>query len=172
MVETKSKSEVRPHQNVISVFDELERTVQGSIPSWMQALRKGGISHFAELGFPTINREEWRFTNVAPIARMPFKIAGGSNGKIKEKDLARLQFPDVPGKRAVFIDGQFSKELSSKDLAPAQGVKLTTLNEAGRNAFPLLSQSLARYARYDENADVEIAHTDEAWAQMFDPDGS
>lgn len=156
MVETKSKLEPRPHQNVISVFDELERAVHGTIPSWLQALRKGGISHFAELGFPATTHEEWRFTNIAPIARMPFRVAGGSNAKIKEKDLARLQFADLPGKRIVFIDGRFSKELSSKDLSPAHGVKIMSLEETGRNATPLLSQSLARYARYDENAFVAL----------------
>ncbi len=156
MVETKSKIEGRPHHSVISAFEAMETAAQGHTPSWLQALRKGGISHFAELGFPTTNHEEWRFTNVAPIARMPFKLADGCGLKVKEKDLARLQFPEVPGKRVVFIDGKFSKELSAKDLAPAQGVKVLSLEEAARTTLPLLSQSIARYARYDENAFVAL----------------
>ena len=35
----------------------------------MQELRESAFQRFAELGFPTTHDEEWRFTNVAPIAR-------------------------------------------------------------------------------------------------------
>ena len=36
------------------------------------ALRDAAFARFAELGFPTTHNEEWRFTNVAPIARTAF----------------------------------------------------------------------------------------------------
>ncbi len=39
-----------------------------------QALRRAGFERFAELGFPTTHNEEWRFTNVAPIARTQFRV--------------------------------------------------------------------------------------------------
>src|ERR1035437_6530156 len=35
-----------------------------------QGLRETAFQRFLELGFPTTHDEEWRFTNVAPIARM------------------------------------------------------------------------------------------------------
>ena len=41
---------------------------------WIQALRDRAFARFAELGFPTTHDEEWRFTNVAPIARTKFKV--------------------------------------------------------------------------------------------------
>src|SRR4051812_13685619 len=141
MLDLKRKPEPRPHQNVITAFEEMESSFQGTTPSWLQALRKGGISHFAELGFPNTTQEEWRFTNLAPIARMSFKLADPSLSKLKEKDVARMQFPGVPGKRLVFVDGRFSTELSSKDLAQAQEVKILSLEEAARTTFPLLPQS-------------------------------
>ena len=40
---------------------------------WLFPLRKAGLARFAELGFPTLRHEDWRFTNVAPIAKLPFK---------------------------------------------------------------------------------------------------
>jgi Fe-S cluster assembly protein SufD len=40
---------------------------------WIQALREGSFQLFAETGFPTTHDEEWRFTNVAPIARATFQ---------------------------------------------------------------------------------------------------
>jgi Fe-S cluster assembly protein SufD len=41
-------------------------------PAWLQPLREAAFRRFAELGFPTTHNEEWRFTNVAPIARTTF----------------------------------------------------------------------------------------------------
>ncbi len=39
---------------------------------WLQQLRESAFQRFAELGFPTTHDEEWRFTNVSPIARHPW----------------------------------------------------------------------------------------------------
>ena len=156
MIEAKAKPVARPHEQVLGAFEEFERGGQGSSPSWLQALHKGGIAHFAELGFPTIDHEEWRFTNVAPIARTPWSIADAP-GKISEKELGPLLFSGVLGKRVVFVDGYFSKELSSKDLAGGpQGLRIQNLHDAVRSAQPLVAQNLARHARYDENSFVAL----------------
>ncbi len=40
---------------------------------WLTRLRESAFARFAELGFPTSRSEEWRFTNVAPIARTSFR---------------------------------------------------------------------------------------------------
>jgi Fe-S cluster assembly protein SufD len=47
-------------------------TNQPLAPAWLQALRDAAFARFAALGFPTTHNEEWRFTNVAPIARTTF----------------------------------------------------------------------------------------------------
>ena len=47
-------------------------TQQAPAAPWMQALREGAFLRFSVLGFPTTHDEEWRFTNVAPIARTGF----------------------------------------------------------------------------------------------------
>jgi Fe-S cluster assembly protein SufD len=48
-------------------------TNQAPAPEWLRRLREAGFQRFAELGFPTTHDEEWRFTNVARIARMTFQ---------------------------------------------------------------------------------------------------
>jgi Fe-S cluster assembly protein SufD len=48
-------------------------TAQQAVDPWMQALRDDAFHRFAGLGFPTTHNEEWRFTNVAPIARANFR---------------------------------------------------------------------------------------------------
>src|ERR1039457_688983 len=47
-------------------------TNQPPAPAWLQSLRDAAFARFAALGFPTTHDEEWRFTNVAPIARTAF----------------------------------------------------------------------------------------------------
>jgi Fe-S cluster assembly protein SufD len=48
-------------------------TKQAPAPEWLRRLREAGFERFAELGFPTTHDEEWRFTNVARIARTAFR---------------------------------------------------------------------------------------------------
>ena len=38
--------------------------------------RRAAFSKFAEEGFPTTRDEQWRFTNIAPVARTEFRLAG------------------------------------------------------------------------------------------------
>ena len=36
--------------------------------SWLERLRENAMERFEELGFPSVKDEEWKYTNVAPIA--------------------------------------------------------------------------------------------------------
>ena len=44
-------------------------------PAWLRDLREQAIARFAASGFPTTRQEQWRFTNVAPIAETPFTLS-------------------------------------------------------------------------------------------------
>ena len=46
---------------------------QGEAEPWIQELRESAFERFNQLGFPNTHDEEWRFTNVAPIARVNWK---------------------------------------------------------------------------------------------------
>jgi Fe-S cluster assembly protein SufD len=59
-------------------------TRQHPAARWVQALREAAFQQFAQLGFPTPKDEEWRFTNVAPIARTRFGSMPGP-GNIPEE---------------------------------------------------------------------------------------
>src|SRR5882672_11640398 len=57
-------------------YQELFRALQGVQPegraSWITRLRENAMARFEELGFPTTKDEEWKYTNVAGIARTDF----------------------------------------------------------------------------------------------------
>jgi Fe-S cluster assembly protein SufD len=59
-----------------------------------QALREAAFERFSALGFPTIHDEEWRFTNVAPIARGSFH-AGSAEIQVHASGLEKLRPEEV-----------------------------------------------------------------------------
>jgi Fe-S cluster assembly protein SufD len=52
-------------------LDQFTAQPQAATP-WIKELREAAFQRFLQLGFPTTHNEEWRFTNVAPIARTPW----------------------------------------------------------------------------------------------------
>lgn len=85
-------------------------------PAWLRELRERDASRFAALGFPTVRDEEWRFTNVAPIADTPFRLA--ETTPTNAASLAqRVALPSTAA-RIVLLNGQFAPELSSLDRLP------------------------------------------------------
>ena len=62
---------------------------------WIEALRKAAFQRFTELGFPTTHDEEWRFTNVAPIARAAFRAGSADKLLVKPKEVEELDVDEV-----------------------------------------------------------------------------
>src|SRR5579872_2968584 len=89
-------------------FERLE--LETKHPSWLFPIRKAAIARFAELGFPTIHDEDWRFTNVAPIAKLPFQpVLEYSTAGLDVAALRDYSFADLKGSRLVFVNGFFSR---------------------------------------------------------------
>jgi len=121
-------------------------------PAWLLSARKVGRARFAKLGLPTLQDEDWRFTNVAPLAKMEFKpeLEPGHHG-VTEKSLNRFPFNALAGGQLVFVNGQFAPELSS--LAPLpEGVKVMSLAAALVTEPALVEPHLCRHASTDTNA--------------------
>ena len=61
--------------------EQFKKFIEGEKDAAMLALREKAFTHFADVGFPTPKNEDWKYTNVAPIAKEKWTIAsGGSNG--------------------------------------------------------------------------------------------
>src|SRR6266480_2382450 len=127
MIATKSIEAMKETDPYLAKFDELIAPAAGRHPSWIFPLRKAALSRFAELGFPTLKDEDWRFTNVAPIVKLPFKPAFEyALDGLTENTLSRFHFSELDCNRLVFVNGHFSSELSFC-LPQAKGVKLGSL---------------------------------------------
>ena len=62
---------------------------------WLKDMRAAAFARFAELGFPTTKNEEWRFTNVAPIARASFRHAASRPTVTAPKGVQQLAIKDA-----------------------------------------------------------------------------
>ncbi len=130
-------------------------------PAWLRELREAGIARFAELDFPTMKQEEWRFTSVAPIADTPFTRP---HAALAPRTALAPSRP-VPsaaavealalgaGPRVVFVDGRYVPELSSAAFLPA-GVRAGSLAAAiaGGAAGELAREHLAHKTQWRDSA--------------------
>ncbi|NDA66400.1 MAG: Fe-S cluster assembly protein SufD, partial [Verrucomicrobia bacterium] len=117
-------------------------------PEWLRTLRRNGVTHFTELGFPTTKLEDWIYCNVAPITKLAFKPAAIADANVTAKQLAPFAFPGWTGSRLVFVNGHFSPALS---LLPAsqKGVTITNLAAALASGDKVAESQLAHHASVD-----------------------
>ena len=130
-----------------------DRASAGSVePAWLATGRKAAIANFTELGFPTLNDEDWRFTNVAPIAALPFKpVLAPAPGGVDAATVDRYSFARLQASRLFFVNGHFSSELSSVLPVP-KGVEIGSLAAALRSDAGFLEKHLGRHATTKDNA--------------------
>src|SRR5690348_7868727 len=91
----------------VSNFARMEKASGNGHPSWIDALRRSGIEQFQRVGFPTTKDEEWRFTNVEPIAKVPFKLVTSDNRQGAEV-ANEFSFGQDAAAELVFINGQYA----------------------------------------------------------------
>jgi len=121
-------------------------------PAWILPLRRAGISRFAEIGFPTLNDEDWRYTNVAPIAKLPFRPVFKSTAEgFTRETIAQFTFGSLPAIRLVFINGHFAESLSTQPPLPP-GITVCSLAHALATQPALVEQQLGRHHQGQENA--------------------
>ena len=136
-------------ESLVAQFAQVEAAAQ---PKWLLPMRKAGIASFAEQGFPTLRDEDWRFTNVAPIAKLHFQPAApvAVNGA-ESKVVADSVFAGLAGHKLVFVNGHFSAKLSSVQALP-QGVRVENLAAAVAKDSSLIEKHLGKYAHTDKNS--------------------
>ena len=104
------------------------------------------------MGFPNTSHEDWRFTNVAPISKMPFSPAPRlSPAELEQIPLDILPFCGMPVHRLVFVDGHFAKSLSRIDALPP-GVVVTSLAAGLTDPSLGLEGRLGKLVQGNENA--------------------
>ncbi len=148
MSDTKLTSSVNSGSDYLEQFRRFETA--GSQPKWLLPIRKAGMARFGEIGLPTVQHEDWRFTNTAPIAKLPFKPVFDPADGVTAEQLKQIAFASQPGSRLVFVNGHFAPKLSSVKNLPA-GAKAGSLAAALTGDAAFLEKHLGRYAQQADN---------------------
>jgi len=121
-------------------------------PGRIGLLRQAAFARFAELGLPTTQDEDWKYTNLAPLAQIQFEPAAEAKLPTMEQ-LDRLAGgPHGDGSvRLVFVDGRHRPELSSR-VAGGGGAFMGSLGGALAERPELVERELARHADYQHDA--------------------
>lgn len=121
-------------------FKEFESKLNGQSKSYLHKLRKDAVVKLGELNFPTLKDEDWKYTNVKPILDHQFKLAETSEAP-SDIDLNKYLFEGFDSHNLIFINGRFSKELSSIKKLP-KGVIVDSLANVSKNNPDLLEKYL------------------------------
>ena len=147
MVQTTGKAALDQTEQHLERFERFEK--ESKQPAWVFPLRKAGLARFAESGFPTLRDEDWRFTNVAPLAKLPFKpIFQLSRDGVTQEAISKFIFGALPANRLVFVDGHFAPDLSACSQIPT-GAIVKSLAAALAENSALVEKYFGRQLRGD-----------------------
>jgi Fe-S cluster assembly protein SufD len=94
-----------------SGFEKFEQNLNGQANSEIHIIRKNAFQTFYESGFPTTRMEEWKYTNVEPIANTEFSMEF-PEAKIQMPDIEKFFIKGLDCFKIIFVDGKFDQNLS------------------------------------------------------------
>ncbi|MHC4710411.1 MAG: Fe-S cluster assembly protein SufD [Planctomycetota bacterium] len=127
---------------------DFERFIHSPGGATLEATRRAAFERFTTLGFPTTKHEEWRFTNVTPIAKTAFAQAGPDGPAVRASDLDRVEPVPRDWTRFVFINGHHADELSVRRGLP-EAVTAGGLAGAMAGGSRAAERHLTRHASYE-----------------------
>ncbi len=137
----------------LSGYDQLLKRLNGGNDSRRIAMRDRAISFFKENGFPTTKDEAWRYTDIKPLTSQVFDIKPMVDPDEKLiREVSSHLFKNWDGLQFVFIDGQFSEELSEKNTAQDKGILIQNLNSLPDQQQKQLTSVIERSPAKTDNA--------------------
>ena len=135
-------------ETYLTTFAGFAKAAAGHDLAWLRKLREDAFARFCEAGFPTTHDEDWRFTNVSPIAKAAWQLSIGA-AKVQREEIQAFNFPGAAC-QLVFVDGRFARELSSMNVA--EGVRINGLADEINNNPGALERHLGRYLDIQRDA--------------------
>lgn len=121
--------------------DAFKRLVSSSDePADLRRLREGAFASFTDIGFPAVQSEDWKYTNVAPIANVQWKI-GDDRRAPADLDielLRRFNFERNGFAALNLAFGDFATLRIKKETSVDQPIEFTFAAKDGEASFPHL----------------------------------
>ena len=117
--------------------------------AWLELVRNSAMDRFEQLGFPSVREEDWKYTNLATLAKEEFVPV--TSGSTDARDIARFTYPETAEAHLVVVDGFLREDLSTKTgLGEVVAVDLFSAVEDARYN-KIVRKYLARNAGYHNN---------------------
>ena len=123
---------------------------------WLTERREAAIARFAELGFPTLRTEAWKYTNVAPLTRTAFTPARPA--QVTREAVAPFLIDGC--RHVVLANGRLAPELSDFAVAPLSWAERDLIGD-NIGSFAALNTALmpdAAVLRLADGAMVQVLH--------------
>jgi Fe-S cluster assembly protein SufD len=114
---------------VAHYLDQYNTRARPAGPAWLNGIRASAIEQFRRHGFPNLRQEDWKYTDVRPIASGNFIAADAPRPASRPDALDDHSLRDLAGHELVFIDGAYHADYSRFGSLEA-GVTLLSLAEA------------------------------------------
>lgn len=102
-----------------SEYLRVEKNLAGNTLTSLQDLRLAALQEFSSLGFPSKKQEDWKYTSLTSLRETPFSFAPTLT-KLNASTQTMLQ-QLATSYRLVFVNGIFSKNLSTLAILPHHG---------------------------------------------------
>jgi Fe-S cluster assembly protein SufD len=115
---------------------------------WLELVRGSAMDRFEQLGFPSVRDEEWKYTNLATLAKESFEPVTSAD---QTGDVSRFAYPEASGAHLVVVNGFLNEELSvTTGLGDVVATDLfRAVDDARYNK--IIRKYLARNAGYHNN---------------------
>lgn len=129
-----------------------EKTLPFVSTHYIDQLRKDALSQVKSLRLPTSRDETWRFTDISALRDTLFQRA--SIAALPDFDYQNNTFLDDPAHRLVFVDGQYTPELSSQITDDA--IAVCNLSDLTAACIPQTEQHLGQLASFKNDVFVAL----------------
>ncbi len=118
--------------------------------AWVELVRGSGMDRFEQLGFPSVREEEWKYTNLASLAKESFQPAA-SRVEISEGDVTRFAYSETARTHLVMVNG-FLREDQSVKIGLGSVVAIDLFSAVADARYSkIVREYLARNANYHDN---------------------
>lgn len=121
----------------------MSRTASAEAETWLPRLRSDAQARFDAAGIPRPTEEDWRQTNVQPVASFAATVPNAVS--VSAADLDALPLASIVTCRVVLVNGAFHSALSTTASLP-RGVRATSFARALRDGPEALEPHLGRAA--------------------------
>ena len=111
---------MRRIKSMVTEIAKTENTYQAAFPNvrvssptvpWLELVRTSAMERFEQLGFPAVHNEEWKYTNLATLAKQSFVPA--TRAETPSIDITRFAYPETSAAHLVIVNGFFPKNFRS-----------------------------------------------------------